>query len=303
VIIAKFIRLLIIAAVLFLSGAPDLSYAASEAYRQKLKEETAPKEEGLPNEINHYTRYMPSRNISAAAGKVAVIDTGTQYRYNLKAFGKLPVVFSVAAQYIGIDETAEVPLPAHLTVASLGMETTLPVPPLEHTYLRLGLSPSFYSDDWNFNSSTFRLPARSFFIYQPQPQLTFILGVAVSPGTENKVSPVAGVIYQPNDKLLFKLIPERPNISYALDSKLSVFIEGDMARQEFKVNYPGAKHAALRYEEMRAGSGVKYRFNKFVQASLGAGRVFRRTLKYRDSLGKVGIKDGFYSEFRMELDF
>ena len=129
------------------------------------------------------------------------------------------------------------------------------------------------------------------------------MGAAVFPSAENKVLPVVGVIYQPNDKLSFNLVPERPTITYALNKRLSVFIAGDMTSKEFKLDYPGLKNTTLAYKETYAGSGIQYRFNKYSQASFSGGWVFNRTLKYHDSLGKVSIKDGLYSEFRLELSF
>jgi hypothetical protein len=296
----------------FLFGQLSLCYAqgkesnfANETYRQTLESEITPKEseEESANEIDYYYRYMPSRSVSSASGKVAITDTAAEYSYDLKAFGKLPVEFYIATRYIGIENTVNVPLPSHLTGVFFGVETTLPFFNLDKTYFRFGIKPSFYSDDWNFNSSAFSMPAHAFVIYQPDPKLTMIFGLAVFPGYENQVSPILGVIYKPNEKLSFNLVPERPNIIYALNKKLSVFIEGDFCSNEFKVSYPGKDNATLVYKEIHSGTGIQYKFNKFSRFSLSGGRVFQRALKYRDSLGKVVIKDGYYSQFSLEFDF
>jgi hypothetical protein len=54
---------------------------------------------------------------------------------------------------------------------------------------------------------------------------------------------------------------------------------------------------------MHLGGGLKYSLNKFIDTSLSVGGMFNRTLKYRDSLGKVNIQNCLYTEFRVEAQF
>jgi long-subunit fatty acid transport protein len=110
-----------------------------------------------------------------------------------------------------------------------------------------------------------------------------------------------GFIYQPNDRLSFNIVPKRPNVSYKLNDKLTVFAEAGMSYEEYEVTKDDLKNVVLRFKEDRLGTGIKYKFNKFIESSVTVGGVFNRSLKYRDSLGKVDIKSGFYSEFRVEI--
>lgn len=252
--------------------------------------------------VDTYVRFIPSRSVDAMSGEIEIIEAESEYSYELKAFDKLPVKLSLESQYISIEDTVAVEFPAHLVGLSFDVETTLPFFNFKETYFRLGLSPSFYGDDWDFKASGFRIPSRYFLIYQPNAKWTFIGGLAVYPDFESEVWPILGFIYKPNDKLTFNLVPERPNITYALNDKVSLFAEGGISNSEFEVGRDGSKNVVLRYKETRLATGVEFKLNKFITSYLSAGAAFNRSLKYRDNIGKVNIKDGFYSEFRIKIE-
>lgn len=259
-------------------------------------------EKDPPLKINSSVRYMPSRRADAMSGKIGITEALSEYSYEFKAFDKLPVEVSLGTQYIGINNTTGVELPSHLTGLEAGIETTLPFFKFDKTYLRLGISPAFYSDDWNVSSSSFRIPSHTFIIHQPNSKLTLIAGVAVYPDFERSVLPVLGFIYKPNPKLTFNITPKEPNINYILNDRVTLFAEGGGSLNcEFEVTKDDLKNVVLRYNQLRLGAGVKYKFNKFIQSSVSAGGLFNRYFKYRDSLGKVNIKDGLYTEFRLDF--
>lgn len=275
----------------------------SSKFRQEL--ESVITEEKEAEEFNQvldsYMRFMPSRGVDAMSGKIRIIDTDGEYSYDFKLLDKLPVEISLNQRYIGIENSTEIELPAHLVGLSTGIESTLPFLKFGKTHLRLGVYPAFYDDDWNFHSSSFRMPSRFLLIHKPNSLWTFILGVAVYPDFETKVWPILGFIYKPNDKLTFNIVPERPNIAYLLNDKLTIFTEGGGCYDEFEVTKDDLKNVVLQYKELHLGAGIKYRLNKFIKSSISSGWIFNRQLKYRDSLGKVNIKDGVYSEFRVEI--
>ncbi len=257
------------------------------------------------NKIDSYFRYMPFRSVDAMEGKVEIVEADSEYSYELKLFGKLPVKFSLDNKYIGIeDSVTNVELPAHLVGLTTDIEATLSFFNFDQTYLRIGLSPSFYGDDWDFETSAFRLLSRFLILYIPNAKWTFLAGVAVYPDFENEALPVLGFVYKPNDKLAFNIIPPRPNITYLLNDQVTLFGEGGGSlNSEFEVTRNDKKNVVLRYKEMHLGAGIKLKLNKFIQSSLSFGSVFNRSLKYRDNQGKVEIKNGLYGEFRTEIAF
>ncbi len=274
------------------------------AYREKLdivisKEKDA---EEFHHQVDSFYRYMPYRSLEVQPGEIAITQAESEYAYDFKAFGQLPIEFSFSTQYFNIAEKNVAPtLPAQLTGLSAGVETTLPFFNLDNTYFRLKVMPSFYSNDWSARSSAFRIPVNSFLIYQPNDKWTFIAGTALRPDFEDVVFPIAGFIYKPDNKWTFNIIPDRPNICYAFSDRFSVFAEADMTYAEFEVNKDELKGAILKYNENHFGGGVKVKFNKYVEASLSSGYMCNRYLRYTDSQGKVDLKDDIYSEFRMEV--
>jgi len=58
----------------------------------------------------------------------------------------------------------------------------------------------------------------------------------------------------------------------------------------------------LEYNEMHLGTGVKYQVNKNIQSSISGGFIFNRSIKYKDDdLGKVSLKNGLYTELRVNI--
>jgi len=245
-------------------------------------------------------RYMPKAKAHDMDGKVGIVDESFEYSHGSKAFDKLPLGFSLKSKYIGLDNSTQVKLPAKMTAVTAGLEATLPLFSVDKTYLRIGAYPSFFGDDWSFEASSFRTPARLFFIHQPQDNLIFIAGVAVFPRFRSSVFPIVGVIYKPNEKLAFNLTPDRPNISYAFTDKLTVFAMGDAYYGEFEVDKDG-QDAILQYKEYMLGSGFTFKFCDSVSMTFTGGSTFGRYLKYRDSLGKVNVDNGGFVEFRTEI--
>jgi len=277
----------------------------SKEYRQKLSSDIVAveqKEEEFKNEVDSYVRFIPGRSLSSQPGKISVIESAAEYNYNFKPFDQLPIQLGVGTGNVNIntDDAVPVSLPTQLAGVTFGAETTVPCFKLDKTYLRFGIMPSFYSDNWNFKANSFNLSSVAMIIYQPNKMLTLIAGFASLPGFEDPILPIVGLIYKPNDKLTFNLIPDRPNISYCLTDRFTVFVEGNTSGGEYKVTKDGLK-ATLSYNELHAGAGMKFKVNKYIDASLSAGRLFNHYLKYRDSLGKVNIKDSLYSEFRIEM--
>jgi len=253
-------------------------------------------------ETDSYVRYMPSADREQAPGEVGLIESGSKYTYKFKVADKMPVELAIGGEYIGIDENVNVPLPAHLTCVALDLDTYLPTP-YDDIYLGIGVSPSFYGEDWDYESSAFRIPVRSYLVYQPSEELTWLAGVAVYPDFDNEVWPILGVIYKPDEQWYFNLTPKRPSISYKLSERFTLFVEGGLTNSEFEVERNNVEGVVLKYKEMHLGSGVKFDLNDYVQTSLSLGGAFNRQLKYRDERGKVNIENGLYAEFRLQTKF
>jgi len=267
-------------------------------YPERLEETIT--DEPVTLSFDYYLLYMPTTSFVAQPGRMRIVDQAMELGMEMEA-GRLPVELTLETRYINLNnkEPMNVDLPAKLTEVAYGMQTTLPV--ADDTYMRLEFKPTYASDNWNHQNNTFRMPMNTFLIHQASERLIFVAGVAVTPSDEQPVWPIAGVIYKPSDRLVFNLVPSRPNVVYSLSDRLDLFLEGDINSSEFRVTKDGYKGAILRYNEMHFGGGLKFNLGKSLTASFSTGYMMNRYLKYRDSLGKVNLKNNAYSELRFEM--
>ncbi|MFA6281777.1 MAG: DUF6268 family outer membrane beta-barrel protein [Candidatus Omnitrophota bacterium] len=208
----------------------------------------------------------------------------------------------MGSEYVGIDDSVILDLPSHLTAFTAGFEFILPFFNIDKTYISMGAEPSFYSDNWNFKPSSFRMPFNNFFIYTYSDKLTFIGGVAVFPDFKEKVFPIFGFIYKPNEKLIFNITSENPSIAYSPNKKWTFFGEiRTPLGSEYEVKRQNRDGVVLMYNDTRIGVGTAYNFNKSVSANLSVGGAFGRYFKYRDEDGKVSMNNGLYSKFSIDV--
>ncbi|MBU1726783.1 MAG: hypothetical protein KJ880_04050 [Candidatus Omnitrophica bacterium] len=265
---------------------------------QAVEEEDEP----LAHEIDNVVRYFPKQSVNGADGKVRVTQEEFEYSYETKISGKLPIQFGLSTNYIGIDNSTNVKVPAHLTSVTGGIDVTMPFFNVDKTYFRFGLRPTAASDNWNFKASSFRLPGRAIVAYKPNEKLVLAVGFAVYPGYESPYTPFGGIFYKPNEKWTFNLMPENPTVSYYFNKDLSLFVEANMSNIEFKVRKDNLDNVGLAYKEKHLGLGFEYKLNKNIRGSISSGYSFGRSLKYRDSLGKISMKNGYYTEFMLQLN-
>jgi hypothetical protein len=254
------------------------------------------------NDVELYSRYIPTRTAREQSGSVGISESDFNYDYQLKAFGQLPIDFSVNSQYFDINNSTAVFLPSHLTAVTTGIETTVPFFNLDRTYFHLGVFPSFYGDNWTFGSQEFRIPSKYYFIYKLNDQWVFLGGAAVYPDYDTTVSPIIGVIYKPNDKLTCFFVTDKQKISYALTERFTLFVEGgEKTDDEYIFTENTTKNAVLRYSEGHLGTGVKFKINENADVSLSGGEIFMNMFKYLDGNGKVVLNNGPYVELKAEV--
>jgi hypothetical protein len=261
------------------------------------------------SEIDSYLRYIPSRSSATQSGKIRITQSGIEYSYDFKAFGELPVELSLNPEYININNSTPVKLPTFLTKLSAGFNATAPLFDIKGTYFYMELNPSFYGDNWDFGPSNFYFESRYTIIYQPNERLSLVAGLDVNPVhrypflsvfNTYPVSPVLGFIYKPNDKLMFNILPDTPNISYTLTDRVTLFIQENDSLERYYVTKDNAE-TKLNYSQLYLSAGLKFKINKFIETSLAMGNSFRQILKYTDTAGKVTTRNGLFAEFRIEV--
>ena len=283
--------------------------SSSELEQEMIEDRQASHEDNnSSNEIDSYIRYLPSHSSGSQGGKIQIIQSGIGYSYDFKAFGELPVELSLNPEYTNINNSTAVNFPSRLTQLSFGFNTTVPLFNIKGTYFYVELDPSFYGDDWDFSSSNFLFESRYAVIYRPNERLSLVAGLEVNPvyrfPLSSKlhpypISPLLGFIYKPNDKLMFKILPDTPTVSYVFTDRVTLFIQESDSLKRYYVTRDNSR-TKLDYSQSYLNAGVKFKINKFIETSLSMGNTFRQILKYTDSTGKVTTRNGLFTEFRIE---
>jgi hypothetical protein len=162
----------------------------------------------------------------------------------------------------------------------------------------LYLRPGFYTED-RLDISSFDIPVtlgRAFILQQDR--LYLIVG-ATGAGLRGEfpVLPIAGVIWKPNDRLNFFLVPPEPRISYKVTRDLDVFVNGQIVGGSFRTHRDTAvrperlQNATLDYTEYRAGLGLEYRCSPSVAVTVNGGYAFQRRFDF-DRAGEELEADG-----------
>jgi len=281
---------------------PEQEVEYSQNLKQRIIKESR-EEENLPLAADSYFRFMPSSGAIAQSGSISLDRFVSEFSYDVKAFNELPVELIVSLSQIDINNSTIIKFPAQLTAFSFQAATTLPFFNFHKTYLRLELEPSWYTANWNFRGSSFTVPSRVILIWQRNDKFTLVAGLSEYPDNNTPVLPILGFIYTPNDKLTFDIIPLKPSITYKLSDKWSIFAEGGVTFEEYFLKNKRDGKVILEYHTGSLGSGLKYAFNKFIQASFSTGALFQRYFGYDpDRVGKVNLKNGLYTEFRLQMN-
>jgi len=254
-------------------------------------------------------RYTFASSVDHMSGRVSVNQSDFEVKYETKVFGKLPVSAWFDYKHLDINENIPVDLPASLQGRRFGVGTKLPVPFLnsKEYFIGIDVMPSWYSDSASLTSSSFRLPFRTYLIYNPIDTLTdtfvLIAGAQIDVKAETPVIPVIGFNFQPNDRLEFHLASDEPTITYKLDNHWAIFTEYKPTFDEYGITRTSQKGVVLRVREVIFGGGIKFKINDWLDASLSSGLNAWRQFSYPDNAGKADVNNAPYIKARFSMIF
>jgi len=257
-----------------------------------------------------HTATVKSRNIyesdiDATSSDIHITETSFDYTYKFKAFNELPVEVSLGVIHTDIDEDDPVDIPSHLESRRFGISTKFPAPLIEDDRFFMGIDiyPTFNSDDGAWESSTFRIPFRSYLIFKDSDDFILVGGISVRPEYEDEVLPVIGLIYRPNDRLSFNLASDNPNITYKINDSTKLLWEFDYTWDEYEVTRDTQTGVVLKYQEIATGFGVEHQFSDHFTGNAVVGSVFSRKLEYKDNVGKITPDAGLYASVHLTANF
>ena len=143
--------------------------------------------------------------------------------------------------------------------------------------------PGFYTEN-DLDSASFDVPTtlgRIFVLREDQLYLFVGVRAAFLSG-KYPVIPLAGLVYRPNPKWAFDLVPPEPRITYSPTKKFSVFVGGEILGGSYRTdrNDNIVPHkldgAQIDYTDYRAGGGIIYSPFKAVMIDIAGGYSFER---------------------------
>jgi len=155
------------------------------------------------------------------------------------------------------------------------------------------IRPGFYTED-NFNDASFDVPitiARIWVLRKDHLYLFTGVNAAFLRG-RFPVIPLAGLIWEPNDKWrVLALLPE-PRVLYKPNGQWEFWVGGELAGGSFRTDHkngitpPQLSGAQVDYSEYRLGGGFVYSPSKHVSVDLGGGYAIQRQFDFH----RAGVK-------------
>lgn len=237
-------------------------------------------------------QWLPGPGTEVRPGVFDRVDSLRQeasYAYRWKASERWAWRLGGTWEYRRLDVPDGAYLPENLRGLSavVGPEWTLN----ERWSLRLDLRPGFYTDDSQFESDAFNLPALGLATYARSATLQWIFGLYVNPKSNVPVIPGVGARWVPAPRWTALLVFPVPSISYAATDTLDVYagvafqdntyrVKDDFGRER---GVPVLDNRYLTVREWRGGPGVRWRFLRGMSLDVSGGMVFRRRYDYLDS--------------------
>jgi len=149
------------------------------------------------------------------------------------------------------------------------------------------VTPGYFADDHSFDSDdALRVNGRALGIYAPNVDLKWVLGVTYVDGGWAKVVPVVGVVYEPNDDVIYELVFPKPRIAWRLPNspvpdrdERWFYIAMDFANSAWAIEQTDGTPDTLAYRDYRLIFGVERKIVGGLSHRVEAGYIFNRDIK------------------------
>lgn len=164
-----------------------------------------------------------------------------------------------------------------------------------HWIADLAVQPGLHADDHSFGSSeALRFTGRAVGVYAPTVDVKYALGVTYLDGGWNKVVPVAGVIYKPNDDTEYELIFPTPRVSWRLPwtnipgrDERWLYVRLDYGNSAWAFQDANGTQDVLDYRDYRLILGMERKIVGGFSHHIEIGYLFNRDMK----IASVGPND------------
>jgi hypothetical protein len=162
--------------------------------------------------------------------------------------------------------------------------------------LDLAITPGVFSDFQQGSGDSFRLTGHGAAAWTFNPTTKFVLGAAYLDLPEDSLIPIGGVIWTPNDDVIFNLIFPEPNISKRIhcldnlnkDVETWVYIAGEFANDAWAIAHENGGNDRVVLRDSRVILGLQRKTRGGLTANVEVGYVFSRRIRFNS-----GVPDFF----------
>jgi hypothetical protein len=162
-----------------------------------------------------------------------------------------------------------------------------------HWIADAAVTPGLFADDYSLDSNdALRVNGRALGIYAPNLELKYVLGATYVNGGWNKLVPVVGVIYEPNDDVNYELVFPRPRVAWRLPSspvpgrdEYWMYVQAEFGNSIWAFQQNDGTPDVLASRDYRVILGLERKIVGGLSSRLEVGYVFNRDIKLASAGG------------------
>jgi hypothetical protein len=165
----------------------------------------------------------------------------------------------------------------------------------------IAVAPGFYTDDHSFDSDdALRINGRAVAVYDPTPEWKGLLGVAYLHGGWDKIVPIAGVVYEPNDDVKYEFVYPRPRVAWRLPNspvpgrdEYWFYVLGEFQNAIWAFEQTGGSPDTFASRDWRLILGLERKIIGGLSHRVEIGYVFNREFKLASNGSDVDLDKQF----------
>lgn len=185
----------------------------------------------------------------------------------------------------GFGGNAAIPNDLHSTNLIIGLDTEFS----DSFLIRLEAQPGFYGTDYDdFGQDTFNVPFLIGGTYIFSSNFQVVFGVGVDALRKYPVLPGGGIRWKFAPQWTLNAVVPTPRLEYEVNSNFLLYGGADIRATSYRVekNFgalrgnPALNHAAITYEEVRAGGGFDWKLTSAIKLSVEGGVIPYRNFDF-----------------------
>ncbi|MDD5260959.1 MAG: DUF6268 family outer membrane beta-barrel protein [Methylacidiphilales bacterium] len=276
---------------------------------------------GISHEFNATYSYVGDSKLKYASQNMGNISNSS--RAAASYIASIPIVedwhFRVGAEYerydFGLPSSSWLPNRLESADVVLGVDANLS----EKWLMRAEIHPGIYGDFQQITMDNVNIPAIIGFTYLVDSKLQWFFGLGIDPrfGVAIKdiwsspVFPGIGVRWQFADDWTLMAVLPKPELEYKVNEQLEAFAGGEILGGNYRMGSHFGDHVGrsdlnnedLSYREIRAGLGLRYKFNPAFTVEANGGIVLEREFRYSGRDLTLETEPAPYAAVQLKANF